>query len=148
MSKATEPKASKRKRIPFRLEPEFIARVDMEARRARFSRQQMMEAIIKNHYGGLSPDERDAQIAHRLQQVDKRQKTLEDYLKIISEAQALFIRMWLSTNFEVPEEQRQALETQSRRRYERFLESLGRRIDNEETMLSEIHKGASAAGLG
>ena len=125
-------------RLPLRLEPETLNQVEAEAKERRVSRQQVLEAAIKDRYCVVSQEERDALIARRLNRLDSRQKVIERQLEIIAESQALFMRMWLATSTEVPEGQREAVHGQAQKRYERFLASLSKRVSSGQSIFAEL----------
>ena len=127
-----------KKKLTFFLDPRIIKQIDTEARELRLSRQQIMESAIKERYSPEAHEERDAQIVRRLNRLDNRQKAIEHDLLIIAEIQRLFVRMWLSTSIEVPASQKEALQAEGQKRYERFMESLLKRIKSGQSILDEL----------
>lgn len=127
-----------KKRLPFWLDLQTLKEVDREVKELRVSRQQILESAIKDRYSKDAREDRDAQIVRRLNRLDTRQKVIEHDLEVIAEILALYMRMWLATNIEVPESQKSVLQAEGQKRYARFMESLLKRIGSGQSILAEL----------
>lgn len=110
---------------------EFAARRDQ-------SQSMIAEAAIASF---LSPDDaerREAIIAKRLDQLDRRMTRLERDVGIAVESIAVFIRFWITTTPALPEPAAQAARAKSNERYEAFVTALGRRLAKGPKLRHEI----------
>ncbi len=89
----------------------------------------------------LSPDadkRREAAIAKRLDQLDRRVARLERDVGISVETLALFIRFWLTTTPLLSEPAAQAARAQAGARYDNFVAALGRRLSQGPRLRQKI----------
>jgi len=89
----------------------------------------------------LSPDadaRREAAIAKRLDQVDRRLARQERDIGIAVETLAVFVRFWLATTPALPEPAAQAARAKAAERYEAFVTALGRRLAKGPKLRQEI----------
>ena len=132
--------ASHRKKLKFTvyLDPDVTqALADFAARRDQ-SQSMIAEAAIASF---LSPDDaerREAIVAKRLDQLDRRMARLERDLGIAVETLAVFIRFWITTTPALPEPAAQAARAKAGERYEAFVAALGRRLAQGPKLRQEI----------
>ena len=110
---------------------------DFAARRDQ-SQSMIAEAAIASF---LSPDDaerREAVVAKRLDQIDRRMTRLERDVGIAVETLAVFIRFWITTTPALPEPAAQAARAKSAERYEAFITALGRRLVKGPKLRQEI----------
>ena len=81
---------------------------------------------------------REAAIAKRLDQQDRRLARLERDVGIAVETLALFIRFWLNTTPPLPEPAAKAARAQAGPRYDNFVATLGRRLSQGPKLRQEI----------
>ncbi|GGA43695.1 CopG family transcriptional regulator [Pelagibacterium lentulum] len=128
----------KKKKVTAYLDPEVEkALADFAARRDQ-SQSMIMEAAIASF---LSPDDaerREAVVARRLDQLDRRMTRLERDLGIAVESLAVFIRFWLTTTPALPEPAAQAARAKAGERYEAFIAALGRRLAQGPKLRQEV----------
>jgi hypothetical protein len=89
----------------------------------------------------MSPDGSDrleAAFARRLDQLSRQVQRLERDTGLTTEALALFVRFWLSVTPPRPEEDQAAAQVKGRKRYEGFVETLGRRFASGKILFDEI----------
>jgi predicted transcriptional regulator len=89
----------------------------------------------------LSPDadqQREAAIAKRLDQFDRRLARLERDVGISVETLALFVRFWLTTTPPLPEPAAGAARAKAGGRYDAFVTALGRRLNQGPKLRQEI----------
>lgn len=128
----------KKKKTTIYLDPDIEATlVEFAARRDR-SQSMIAEAAIASF---LSPDDaerREAIIAKRLDQIDRRMTRVERDVGIAVESLAVFIRFWLMTTPALPEPAAKAAKAKSAERYEAFITALGRRLAQGPKLRQEI----------
>lgn len=128
----------KKKKVTAYLDPEVEkALADFAARRDQ-SQSMVMEAAIASF---LSPDDaerREAVVARRLDQLDRRMTRLERDVGIAVESLAVFIRFWLTTTPALPEPAAQAARAKAGERYEAFITALGRRLAQGPKLRQEV----------
>ena len=133
----------KKSKITIYLDPDVTtALADFAARRDR-SQSMIAEAAIASF---LSPDDaerREAIIAKRLDQLDRRMTRLERDVGIAVETLAVFIRFWITTTPALPEPAAQASRAKSAERYEAFITALGRRLVKGPKLRQEIPEDVS-----
>lgn len=120
---------------------------DFAARRDQ-SQSMIAEAAIASF---LSPDDaerREAIVAKRLDQIDRRLTRLERDVGIAVESLAVFIRFWITTTPALPEPAAQAARAKSSERYEAFITALGRRLAKGPKLRQEVSEDIDAAGVG
>jgi hypothetical protein len=79
----------------------------------------------------MTPDDderREAALAKRLDQLDRRLLRLERDVGISVEMMALFVRAWLSAAPSLPEQERTEARAKGGERYDAFVAALGRRL--------------------
>lgn len=135
----------KKKKTTIYLDPDVEKTLaDFAARRDQ-SQSMIAEAAIASF---LSPDDaerREAIIAKRLDQLDRRMARLERDVGIAVESLAVFIRSWLLTTPALPEPAAQAARADAGKRYERFVAALGRRLAHGPKLRQEISEDVSGS---
>lgn len=137
--------ATVRKKAKFTvyLDPDVEQRlVDYAARRDQ-SQSMIAEAAIASF---LSPDDaerREAIVAKRLDQLDRRIARLERDVGIAVETLAVFVRFWTTTTPALPEPAAQAARAKAGERYEAFITALGRRLAKGPKLRQEIAEDIS-----
>jgi predicted transcriptional regulator len=128
----------KKSKFTVYLDPDVThALADFAARRDQ-SQSMIAEAAIASF---LSPDDaerREAVVAKRLDQIDRRMTRLERDVGIAVETLAVFIRFWITTTPALPEPAAQAARAKSAERYEAFITALGRRLVKGPKLRQEI----------
>jgi predicted transcriptional regulator len=134
----------KKVQISVYLDPDVMrALADYAARRDR-PQSMIAEAAIASF---LSPDvteRREAALAKRLDQIDRRVMRLERDMGISIESLAVFIRFWLATTPALPEPAAQAARAKAGERYNAFVAALGRRLAKGPKLGQEICEDISA----
>lgn len=128
----------KKKKVTIYLNPEVEKSLAGFAARGDQSQSMIAEAAIASF---LSPDDverREAIIARRLDQLDRRMGRTERDIGIAVETLAVFIRFWLATTPALPEPAAQAAKAKVGERYEGFITALGRRLAQGPKLRQEI----------
>lgn len=125
------------------LAPDVMDMLAGYAARREQSQSMIAEAAIASF---LSPDDaerREAVVAKRLDQLDRRMARLERDVGIAVETLAVFIRFWATTTPALPEPAANAARAKSAERYEAFITALGRRLAKGPTLRQEISEDVS-----
>jgi predicted transcriptional regulator len=108
--------------------PELARQVSELAIRRRISRSAIVEAAVTSWMSPDGADRMEAAFARRL----------ERNTGLTTEALALFVRFWLAVTPPLPDEDQAAAQVKGRKRYEGFVETLGRRYASGKSLLDEI----------
>jgi predicted transcriptional regulator len=136
----------KKAQISVYIDPDIMTMLADYAARREQSQSMIAEAAIASF---LSPDDaerREAAIAKRLDQVDRRMTRLERDIGISIETLAIFVRFWLATTPALPEPAAQAARAKAGERYEAFIAALGRRLAKGPKLRQEISEDVSGSG--
>jgi len=138
------PGRKKKAQISVYLDPDVMTMLADYAARREQSQSMIAEAAIASF---LSPDDaerREAVIAKRLDQLDRRMTRLERDVGISVETLAIFVRFWLATTPALPEPAAQAARAKAGERYEAFITALGRRLAKGPKLRQEVSEDISA----
>lgn len=122
----------------FRLPPELSSQLADYAARKRVSQALVVETALASF---LSPDgsERlEAALSRRLDRLNRQADRLAWNIDLANETLALFIRFWLTTNAPLPDTALAAAQAMGRERWERFVESLSRRMEQGPRLAKEL----------
>lgn len=137
---------NKKVQISVYLDPAVMAMLAEHAARRDRSLSLIAEAAIASF---LSPDDaerREAIVAKRLDQLDRRMTRLERDVGIAIETLAVFIRFWLATTPALPEPAAQAARAKAAERYEGFVAALGRRLAQGPKLRQEVSEDVDPTG--
>ena len=132
----------KKVQISVYVDPALAQALSAYAARREQSVSLIAEAAIASF---LSPDpdeRREAAVAKRLDQQDRRLARLERDVGMAVETLALFIRFWLTTTPPLPEPAAKAARAQAGARYDNFVAALGRRLSQGPKLRQEIPEEA------
>jgi len=135
----------KKAQISVYIDPDIMTMLADYAARREQSQSMIAEAAIASF---LSPDDaerREAVIAKRLDQLDRRMTRLERDIGISVETLAIFVRFWLATTPALPEPAAQAARAKAGERYEAFITALGRRLAKGPKLRQEISEDVSGS---
>jgi len=110
---------------------------DYAARRDQ-SQSMIAEAAIASFLSPDADERREAAIAKRLDQVNRRLARQERDVGIAVETLAVFVRFWLATTPALPEAAAQAARAKAAERYDAFVTALGRRLAKGPKLRQEI----------
>ena len=132
------PRPDKKQKFTVYLDPGLMGALhDLAARRGH-SNSLVAEAAIASF---LSPDadqRREAAFAKRLDTIERRLGRLERDVTISNEAFALFMRSWLAATPPSPDAAQPAVRAQAGKRYDQFIETLGRRLASGKALHDEV----------
>ncbi|MDX3885109.1 MAG: CopG family transcriptional regulator [Sphingomonas sp.] len=118
--------------------PELARQVSELAIRRRISRSAIVEAAVASYLSPDGGDRLEAAFARRLDRLSRQVQRLERNTGLTTETLALFVRFWLSVTPPLPDEDQAAAQVKGRKRYEGFVETLGRRYASGKSLLDEI----------
>ena len=128
----------KKAQISVYLDPGVMARLADYATRRDQPQSLVAEAAIASFLSPDNEERREAAIARRLDQLDRRMTRMERDTGISVESLAVFIRFWLATTPTLPEPAAQAARAKAGERYEAFVTALGRRLAKGPKLAQEI----------
>jgi predicted transcriptional regulator len=132
----TAPK--KKTQISVYLDPDVMKTLAAYAARREQPLSLIAEAAIASFLSPDADERREAAIAKRLDQLDRRIARVERDVGISVETLALFIRFWLTTTPPLPEPAAKAARAQAGARYDSFVAALGRRLTQGPKLRQEI----------
>lgn len=132
----TTPK--KKAQMSVYLDPGIMQALTAYAARRGQPQSLIAEAAIASFLSPDADEQREAAIAKRLDQSDRRLSRLERDIGIAIETLALFVRFWLTTNPPLPEPAAQAARAKAGERYDAFVTALGRRLTQGPKLRQEI----------
>lgn len=128
----------KKTKVSVYLDPDIMTTlVECAARRSQ-SQSMIAEAAIASFLSPDAAERREATLAKRLDQLDRRMTRLERDVGIAVETLAVFVRFWLTTTPALPEPAAQAARVKAAERYEAFVTALGRRLAQGPKLRQEI----------
>ncbi len=124
------PTTTPKKKAPLSvyLDPDIMKTLAAYAARREQPLSLIAEAAIASFLSPDTDERREAAIAKRLDQIDRRIARLERDVSISIETLALFVRFWLTINPPLPEPAAQAARAKAGERYDDFVTALGRRL--------------------
>lgn len=127
-----------RSKHTFRLPPRLADQLADYARRKRVSQALVVETALLSFLSPDGPERLEAAVSRRLDRLSRQADRLEHHVEISNESLALFIRFWLTATPPLPDTAQAAAQAQGRRRYAGFIESLGRRLAQGQTLADEL----------
>jgi hypothetical protein len=116
----------------------LLKRLDALAARRGLSKSTIVEAALASFLSPDAADQREAAISRRLDKLTRAIERLERDVAIGNEAQALYIRAWLTATPPLPEDTQAAAQAKARERYESFVRALGQRIAKGQSFSKEV----------
>ena len=135
----------KKTQLSVYLDPEVMKTLSAYAARREQPMSLIAEAAIASFLSPDADERREAAIAKRLDQQDRRLGRLERDVGIGVETLALFVRFWLTTTPSLPEPAAQAARAKAGARYDSFVAALGRRLNQGPKLRQEIPEDVSYA---
>jgi predicted transcriptional regulator len=128
----------KKTQLSVYLAPDVMKALGAYAARRAQPMSLIAEAAIASFLSPDADERREAAIAKRLDQIDRRIARLERDVGISVETLALFVRFWLTTTPALPEPAGQAARAKAGTRYDSFVAALGRRLSQGPKLRQEI----------
>lgn len=118
--------------------PDMLRQIADLADRKKISRSAIVEAAVASFLSPDGADKREAALTRRLDRLTRQVQRLERDLGVTAETIALFVRFWLSVTPPLTGEAHAAAQAKGRERYEGFIETIGRRLQQGQSFLREI----------
>lgn len=138
----------KKAQISVYLDREVMTMLADYAARRNQSQSLVAEAAIASFLSPDAADRREAALAKRLDQIDRRMMRMDRDVGIAVETLAVFIRFWLATTPTLPEPAAQAARAKAGERYDAFVTALGRRLAKGPKLRQEISEDVSSSADG
>lgn len=132
------PHRPRKTKVSVYLDSDVMAMLVDYASRRKQSQSMIAEAALASFLSPDSDERREAAIAKRLDQIDRRLSRQERDIGIALETLAVFIRFWLATTPALPEPAANAARAKAGERYEAFITALGRRLAQGPLLRQEI----------
>lgn len=120
------------------LSPELLDLLVAQAKRRGVPKSTVAEAAIASFLTPDAAQQQEAALGRRLDRLNRHADRLERDLEIAVEMLALFVRSWMAATPSLPEAAQAAARARGRDRYERFVESLGRRLASGRSFTREL----------
>jgi hypothetical protein len=127
-----------RERLCLTLPSELLGQLNDLADRRKLSRSAVAEAAIASFLSPDAQDMREAAFTRRLDRLSRQTARLERDMRLTADTLALFIRHWLTVTPQLPPEENAAAQTRGLKRFDGFVQTLGLRLQQGNSFLSEI----------
>lgn len=112
-----------------RLSADLARQLADHAASRRVSQAAVIEAALLSHLSPDGPERLEAAFARRLDRIGRQLDRLQWHVELSNETLALFIRFWLTTTPPLGQSAMKAAQASGKERWERFVESLNRRLE-------------------
>ena len=129
----------------FRLPPDLGRKLADYAVRKGVPQAVVVETALASYFSPDGADRLEAALARRLDRITRQLERIERHGRISSEAQALFVRFWLTSTPQPPDIAQAAVQAKGKERYDGFVEALGRRVAKGRSLAAEIAADIGAA---
>ena len=116
--------------------------------RRRVSKSAIVDAAVASFLSPDGADRREAAYTRRLDRLTRQVERLERDQTIALEALGLFIRAWLTATPPLADSAQAAAQAKGRERYESFIETLGRRVQQGRSLAKEVLEDVKKPDLG
>jgi hypothetical protein len=122
----------------FRLPPALSSELADYAARKRVSQALVVETALSSFLSGESAEHLEAVLSRRLDRLSRQADKLAWHVELTNETLALFVRFWLVSNPPLPDTAMPAAQAMGKERWERFVETLNRRMEFGPRLRNEI----------
>lgn len=131
-----------------RLPPGLSRELADYAARKRVSQALVVETALTSFLSGDSADHLEAVLSRRLDRLSRQSDKLAWHIELTNETLALFVRFWLVNNPPLPDAALAAAQTMGKERWERFIETLNRRMEFGPRLKNEISEDIESDAAG
>ncbi len=128
-----------------RLPADLSAQLADYAGRKRASQALIVETALSSFLSGDSTEHLEAVLSRRLDRLSRQADRLAWHVELGNETLALFIRFWLINNPPLPDTALAAAQAMGKERWERFVDTLNRRMEFGPRLKSEITEDVDPA---
>ncbi len=132
-------------RLNLYFDPQTSRALDELAARRKMSKSAIVEAAVASFLSPDGADRREAAFTRRLDRLTRQVERLERDQTITLEALGLFVRAWLTATPPLADSAQAAAQAKGRERYESFIETLGRRVQQGRSLAKEVVEEIAAA---
>lgn len=122
----------------FRLQPALSAELADYAARKRVTQALVVETALASFLSGDSAEHLEAVLSRRLDRLSRQSDKLAWHVELTNETLALFVRFWLINNPPLPDTALPAAQAMGKERWERFIQTLNRRMEFGPRLKNEI----------
>lgn len=122
----------------YRVQADLARQLADHARSRRVSQVAILEAALASFLSPDGADRLEAAISRRLDRLTRQTERLAWHVELSNETLALFIRFWLTSTPPLPDTARDAAQAMGKERWERFVESLSRRMEAGPRLAREL----------
>lgn len=130
----------------YRVQADLVRQLADHARSRRVSQVAIVEAALTSFLSPDGADRLEAAVSRRLDRLTRQADRLEWHVELSNETLALFIRFWLTSNAPLPDTARAAAQAMGKERWERFVESLSRRMEFGPRLKNEVSQDIAPSG--
>lgn len=127
-----------KRRLNLYMDADIARTVEATAANKGLGKSAVVEAALLSFFSPDSADRREAVFVRRLDRLSRQLAKLERDQNIGLETLALFVRYFVSVTPAVPEGDQAAARAQGLKRYERFIESLGRHLQQGKSLVLDL----------
>jgi len=131
-------KTRPREKHTFRLAAEVASQLADYARARRRPQTAVVEAALASFFSPDGSDRLEAAVSRRLDRLNRDLERLEWHVELTNETLALFVRFWLTTTTPLPDTVQAAAQAMGKDRWERFVQSLSRRMEAGPHLAKEV----------
>ena len=128
----------------FRLPPALSAELSDYAARKRVTQALVVETALASFLSGDSAEHLEAVLSRRLDRLSRQSDKLAWHVELTNETLALFVRFWLINNPPLPDTALPAAQAMGKERWERFIQTLNRRMEFGPRLKNEISEDVSS----
>jgi hypothetical protein len=129
----------------FRLPPQLSRELADYAARKRVAQALVVETALASFLSGDSAEHLEAVLSRRLDRLSRQADKLAWHVELTNETLALFVRFWLVNNPPLPDTALAAAQAMGRERWERFVETLNRRMEFGPRLRNELSDDVQTA---
>lgn len=129
----------------FRLPPALSSELADYAARKRITQALVVETALASFLSGDSAEHLEAVLSRRLDRLSRQADKLAWHVELTNETLALFVRFWLVNNPPLPDTALPAAQAMGKERWERFVETLNRRMEFGPRLKNEISEDVTPA---
>ncbi len=130
------------------LTPDLLDLLVRHAKTRGVPKSTVAEAAIASFLTPDAAQQQEAALGRRLDRLNRHADRLERDLDVAVEMLALFVRSWMAATPALPDAAQAAARARGRDRYERFIETLGRRLASGRSFSRELAVELEAASRG
>lgn len=134
-----------RTRMNVYFDPTLLKQVEALALRRNISKSAIVEAAVASFLSGDTSEKLEAAMSRRLDRLGRQIGTLDEDLAVLGETVSLFVNIWLASTPPLPESAQASARAKGAERFERFMQTLGKRLASGDRFLKELSRDVESA---